>query len=144
MDLKRPNKLRLSGKSGAEETPQSGGDAGLPAGFPVNEVAELVADLIESTALVSPDRLAAVRGRVKQGGSFSQAIIDEGVATSEGLARTLGSRDQRRLRTGDDERRAVGHEGTVPGPRVGAGPAHHPRPGVTTTGACQRRRRRRT
>src|SRR5689334_8182847 len=94
MDLKRPNKLRLSGKSGAEETPQSGGDAGLPAGFPVNEVAELVADLIESTALVSPDRLAAVRGRVKQGGSFAQAIVEEGVASPEGLARTLASRFQ--------------------------------------------------
>src|SRR5690349_18941341 len=94
MDLKRPNKLRLSGKSGAEETPQSGGDGGLPAGFPVNEVAELVADLIESTALVSPDRLAAVRGRVKQGGSFAQAILEEGVASPEGLARTLASRFQ--------------------------------------------------
>jgi type IV pilus assembly protein PilB len=94
VDLKRPNKLRLSGKSGAEEAPPPGGEPGLPAGFPVNEVAELVADLIESTGLVSPDRLAAVRGRVKQGGSFAQAILDEGVATSEGLARTLASRFQ--------------------------------------------------
>ena len=94
MDLKRPNKLRLSGKSGANDAPVSEGEAGLPAGFPVNEVAELVADLIESTGLVSPDRLAAVRGRVKQGGSFAQAILDEGVATGEGLARTLASRFQ--------------------------------------------------
>jgi type IV pilus assembly protein PilB len=94
MDLKRPNKLRLSGKSGAPDAPQTEGQAGLPAGFPVNEVAELVADLIESTGLVSGDRLAAVRGRVKQGGSFAQAILDEGVATSEGLARTLASRFQ--------------------------------------------------
>jgi type IV pilus assembly protein PilB len=92
MDLKRPNKLRLSGKSGATDAP-AGGTA-LPASFPVNEVAELVADLIESTGLVSPDRLAAVRGRVKQGGSFAQAILDEGVATGEGLARTLASRHQ--------------------------------------------------
>jgi type IV pilus assembly protein PilB len=93
MDLKRPNKLRLSGKSGASEPPV-GGDAGLPAGHPVNEVAELVADLIEATGLVSPDRLATVRGRVKQGGSFAQAVLDEGVATPEGLARTLASRFQ--------------------------------------------------
>jgi type IV pilus assembly protein PilB len=93
VDLKRPNKLRLSGKSGASEAP-AGGDAGLPAGHGVNEVAELVADLIEATGLVSGDRLAAVRGRVKQGGSFAQAVLDEGVATPEGLARTLASRFQ--------------------------------------------------
>jgi type IV pilus assembly protein PilB len=95
MDLKRPNKLRLSGKSGADEASAADAGGGLRApGPPVNEVAELVADLIEATGLVSVDRLAAVRGRVKQGGSFSQAIIDEGVATSEGLARTLASRFQ--------------------------------------------------
>jgi len=94
MDLKRPNKLRLSGRSGGDEAVVPGGDSSLPEAHPVNEVAELVADLIESTGLVTPDRLAAVRGRVKQGGSFAQAIIDEGVATPEGLARTLASRFQ--------------------------------------------------
>jgi type IV pilus assembly protein PilB len=93
MDLKRPNKLRLSGKSGASEAP-AGDGAVLPAGHGVNEVAELVADLVEATGLVSTDRLAAVRGRVKQGGSFAQAVLDEGVATPEGLARTLASRFQ--------------------------------------------------
>jgi type IV pilus assembly protein PilB len=93
MDLKRPNKLRLSGKSGASEAP-AGDGAVLPAGHGVNEVAELVADLVEATGLVSSDRLAAVRGRVKQGGSFAQAVLDEGVATPEGLARTLASRFQ--------------------------------------------------
>jgi type IV pilus assembly protein PilB len=93
MDLKRPNKLRLSGRSGEAQSPPAG-DSGLSAPFPVNEVAELVADLIETTGLVSADRLAAVRGRVKQGGSFAQAVLDEGVATSEGLARTLASRFQ--------------------------------------------------
>jgi type IV pilus assembly protein PilB len=92
MDLKRPNKLRISGRSGADETAPTSGDSALPASFPVNEVAELVADLIETTGLVSADRLAAVRGRVKQGGSFAQAILDEGVASPEGIARTLASR----------------------------------------------------
>jgi type IV pilus assembly protein PilB len=92
MDLKRPNKLRISGRSGADETASTGGDYGLGAPFPVNEVAELVADLIEATGLVSADRLAAVRGRVKQGGSFAQAVLDEGVASPEGIARTLASR----------------------------------------------------
>ena len=94
MDLKRPNKLRISGRPGDAETPPAGDSTLRGPAFPVNEVAELVADLVEATGLVSPDRLAAVRGRVKQGGSFAQAVLDEGVATSEGLARTLASRFQ--------------------------------------------------
>jgi type IV pilus assembly protein PilB len=92
MDLKRPGKLRISGRAGADDAPAAG-DTGLRP-FPVNAVAELVADLVEATGLVTPDRLASVRGRVKQGGSFAQAVLDEGVATSEGLARTLASRFQ--------------------------------------------------
>jgi type IV pilus assembly protein PilB len=92
MDLKRPSKLRISGRAGAGDAPPAG-DAGLRS-FPVNEVAELVADLVEATGLVTADRLASVRGRVKQGGSFAQAVLDEGVATSEGIARTLASRFQ--------------------------------------------------
>jgi len=91
MDLKRPHKLRISGRAGADDAPA--GDSGLRS-FPVNEVAELVADLIEATGLVTADRLASVRGRVKQGGSFAQAVLDEGVATSEGIARTYASRFQ--------------------------------------------------
>ena len=91
MDLKRPNKLRLSGSSEAETTGPDGG-SGLRAPFPVNEVAELVADLLESSGLIRADKLAAIRGRVKQGGSFSQALLDEGAASPEGIARTLASR----------------------------------------------------
>ena len=94
MDLKQPNQLRISGTPGDAETPPAGDSALRGPAFPVNDVAELVADLVEATGLVSPDRLAAVRGRVKQGGSFAQAVLDEGVATSEGLARTLASRFQ--------------------------------------------------
>src|SRR6266566_4637931 len=90
MDLNRPPKLR-SGRSGAK---QAGGSGQLPESFPVNELAELVADLIESTGLVPADRLALVRGRAKQGTPFSQAVLDEGVASPEGIARTLGSRYQ--------------------------------------------------
>jgi type IV pilus assembly protein PilB len=91
MDLDRPNRLRLSGGAGAEEGDL---DPSLRPPFPVNEVAELVADLIEATGLVAGDRLAAVRGRVKQGGSFAQALLDERIATPEGIARTLASRFQ--------------------------------------------------
>jgi type IV pilus assembly protein PilB len=93
MDLKRPNKLRTPGRAGAED-PAALAPGGLRAPFPVNEVAELVADLLETTGLIAPDKLAAIRGRVKQGGSFAQAVLDEGSATPEGIARTLASRFQ--------------------------------------------------
>src|SRR3989440_13027496 len=90
MDLDRPPKLR-SGRSGAK---QAAGSGELPASFPVNELAELVADLIEATGLVPGDKLALVRGRAKQGIPFSQAVLDEDVASPEGIARTLASRYQ--------------------------------------------------
>jgi type IV pilus assembly protein PilB len=92
MDLKRPNNLRLSGRSEAEKTAESGAGSGLNAPFPVNEVAELVADLLEATGLIAGDKLAGIRGRVKQGGSFAQALLEEGAASQEGIARTLASR----------------------------------------------------
>src|SRR3989440_1099507 len=82
-------KLRTSGRAGAK---QAADQAALPASFPVNELAELVADLIESTGLVSPDRLGPARSRAKQGSSFASAVLDEGSAPPEGIARTLASR----------------------------------------------------
>jgi len=88
MDLNRPPKLRLG------RAKQDAPGAELPASFPVNELAELVADLVESTGLVPGDKLAMVRGRAKQGIPFSQAVLDEGVASPEGIARTLASRFQ--------------------------------------------------
>src|SRR6188474_177161 len=51
-----------------------------PAGaFSPNPVNELVADLLETTGLVPPDRLAGVRSAAV-GGSIAQAIVDEGLA----------------------------------------------------------------
>ena len=91
MDLKRPNKLRLSGGPEADTTGPDGG-SGLGSPFAVNEVAELVADLLEASGLIPADKLAGIRGRVKQGGSFAQALLDEGAASTEGIARTLASR----------------------------------------------------
>jgi len=88
VDLDQPPKLR-SGRA-----KEDAGAGELPASFPVNELAELVADLIETTGLVQADKLALVRGRAKQGIAFSQAVLDEGVASPEGIARTLASRFQ--------------------------------------------------
>src|SRR5262245_50756088 len=64
-------------------------------GFGVNETAELVGDLIAATGLLGADRLAQVRGRAAQArGSFAQALVDEGLATGDGIARLLATRHQ--------------------------------------------------
>jgi type IV pilus assembly protein PilB len=47
--------------------------------FAPNAVNELVADLLETTGLIPPDRLAGVRSAAV-GGSVGQAIVDEGLA----------------------------------------------------------------
>jgi type IV pilus assembly protein PilB len=70
--------LRGSGMSGEESssvqpTPPPG------AGIAPNPVNELVADLLETTGLIAPDRLAGVRSSAA-GGSIAQAIVDEGLA----------------------------------------------------------------
>ncbi len=66
----------------------------LGGGLPINAVAELVVDLLAATGLVAPDKLAVVRGRAQASGSLAQAILDEGVATSEGIARAYATRFQ--------------------------------------------------
>src|SRR2546423_1944675 len=90
-NFERPPSLRTAGsaggESGARERPLGGG-------VPVNELAELVADLIAATGLLTPDKLALVRGRAGQSGSLAQAIVDEGVASAEGIARMLAARHQ--------------------------------------------------
>jgi type IV pilus assembly protein PilB len=85
----QPPSLRTGGSEGLERTVQG---QPLGGGLPVNAVAELVVDLLAATGLVAPDRLAGIRGRTQQGGAVSQAIVDEGVATSEGIARVLATR----------------------------------------------------
>jgi type IV pilus assembly protein PilB len=57
-----------------------------------NESAELVADLIEATGLVPHDRLALVRGAARQGATIAEALVSEGLASSEGVARMLAAR----------------------------------------------------
>jgi type IV pilus assembly protein PilB len=90
MEHKRPPNLLRSGQPDAESS--VGDDSGLRSPFPVNETAELVADLIAATALLPADKLALVRGRATQGGTLAQAILEEGVASPDGIARTLASR----------------------------------------------------
>ena len=59
--------------------------------FGVDVSAELIADLIGATELVPPDRLALVRGRAAHS-SFSEALVAEGLASSEGIARMAAAR----------------------------------------------------
>jgi type IV pilus assembly protein PilB len=49
------------------------------AGISPNPVTQLVADLLETTGLVAPDRLAAARSRAGTG-SIAYALVDEGLA----------------------------------------------------------------
>jgi type IV pilus assembly protein PilB len=64
----------------------------VPAPFAVSRSAELVADLITATGLVPEDRLALVRGRSVQEGSFAEALVAEGLASAEGVGRMLAVR----------------------------------------------------
>jgi len=77
---------------GVEETAAPATPAPVPAMGIDNGPAELVADLIEATRLVPGDRLALVRGHTRQGGSFAEALVAEGLASSEGVARMLAAR----------------------------------------------------
>jgi type IV pilus assembly protein PilB len=59
----------------------------------MNALAELVGDLLEPTGLIAPDRLAAARGRAGRG-SLAQALVDEGLASADGVARARAERYQ--------------------------------------------------
>ncbi len=89
MDYERTPDLRTADPSEEQSsTPESGPPA---APFPVNALAELMHDLLASTGLVSEDKLALVRGRAATG-SFAEALLAEGVASGQGIARALAAR----------------------------------------------------
>src|SRR5256886_8711506 len=95
MDIERPPNLRTPGSEAGRATPPGGaGLGGSPP--PINALAELVADLIAATGLVPADKLAMVRGAAGMG-SFAHALVEQNVASSEGLARTLAARYQMSL-----------------------------------------------
>ena len=90
MDGLGPNELHTTQRPLAPGGPDA--RAGIGA-FGVNANAELVSDVIAATGLLTPDRLAQVRGRAVQSRtSFAQALLDEGLASEEGVARLLATR----------------------------------------------------
>ena len=79
MELERPAELRTDAAE-EEGRPKA---SPLRSAFSVNGLAELVADVVEHTGLLSADDIASVRARARTG-SFPQALIDEGAAALGG------------------------------------------------------------
>jgi type IV pilus assembly protein PilB len=88
MDSERPSKLRTvkEAEAGAQEDA-----APLQAAFDVNPLAELVADVIEATGILPADKLAFVRDAARTG-SFADALIQEGLAESASIAKSVATR----------------------------------------------------
>ena len=77
--------------SGEQIAAQEGAAAQLQGAFEVNPLAELVADVIEATGILPPDKIAFVRDRARTG-SFAQALVEEGLAEGESIARSFALR----------------------------------------------------
>jgi type IV pilus assembly protein PilB len=66
------------------------------AGGGMGGTAALVGDLLQTAGLIPADGLAAILARAN-GGSFAQAMVHEGVASSDGIARMLAARHHLQL-----------------------------------------------
>ncbi len=85
-------------QSTERETPagsRSGGSRGVNAalggGGQADVLTELIADVVEATGLVPSDKLVSARARAGRG-SFAQALIEEGIASGEGVAQAYAQR----------------------------------------------------
>jgi type IV pilus assembly protein PilB len=74
-----------------QETSDAAATPAPGAGISPNSASELLADLLETTGLLPPDRLAQARARAGQTGSIAQAIVDENLAPASGVARVVAS-----------------------------------------------------
>ena len=79
-------------RTGAVETETTAAPLSTP--FGVSDSIELVVDLLSTTKLVPEDKLALARGRAQQTRSLGTALVEEGIASSEGIARMLAARHQ--------------------------------------------------
>ncbi|MGH3041710.1 MAG: hypothetical protein ACRDNG_08245, partial [Gaiellaceae bacterium] len=85
MEFDELQPLRRAGANEGEEA-SSGAEPVYPPGADIstNPIAQLVADLIETTGLLPLDRLAGARSRAGAG-SLAQAIMDERLTASAEL-----------------------------------------------------------
>lgn len=81
MEFDELQPLRRAGANEGEGSPGPEPEYPPGAGIAGNAIAQLVADLLETTGLIPLDRLALARSRAGQG-SLAQAIMDEGLTAS--------------------------------------------------------------
>jgi len=93
MESERPPKLRTVSES---ESAAEASASPLEAAFDVNPLAELVADVVEATGILAPDKLAFVRERARSG-SFADALVEEGLAQGSSIARSIATRHNLKL-----------------------------------------------
>jgi type IV pilus assembly protein PilB len=86
---KQTGLLRTSSRGKREGGRAHPGDGAPEGGF--ETIADLVAELVGATELLPLDRVAAARGRAGAG-TFAQALVEEGYAQPEGVARALARR----------------------------------------------------
>jgi type IV pilus assembly protein PilB len=87
--------MKLTRAPGPDEgttTEATGPARTLAMPFGVDETSELVLDLLEATALIDANAMPAVRERASTGTPVTQALIEAGVATPDGVARMLAVR----------------------------------------------------
>jgi type IV pilus assembly protein PilB len=71
-----------------DDSPEGGA---VPLQLAARPVSELVAEVVEATGLISADALNAVRERSRSG-SFSHALVQQGIGSGERVARDLADR----------------------------------------------------
>jgi type IV pilus assembly protein PilB len=90
VDADKQRELRLVAGDGTEEEREQGHEQdGAPdSATDPRDPGDLVAEVIRETGLLPPEKVDAVRQRAG-GASFSRALIDEGLASALGVARSL-------------------------------------------------------
>jgi hypothetical protein len=74
-------------------TPTGGhGATPTPSRLDIEQSVELVVDVLSATELVPQDLLAGARGRARKSGSVGTALVEAGIASSEGIAHMLALR----------------------------------------------------
>jgi type IV pilus assembly protein PilB len=92
MSLERTHGIRRIGLQKKSDPGTNGASGGTPSSDEHTTIAGLVADVIAATRIVSIDRLAAARNRTEEGGSFADALVEEGIAQGDGVARSRARR----------------------------------------------------